>query len=347
MLKKLNRVLSITLILTVIGVSLFWVLQHRALDTSQGTPGVSGSVEPPQAQQTQKVSKASPGNILTDEKLATPEVQELLQARESPEYQDFLETHPGSVDEVFAFFESQGVQIDQNQFYAIFNRLFQEHFPHVSAEELEPQMREKLASLFLESGIQLETAAQGEGIEDLMAEFLAEKQNIAWLMEHFQGDYVAFGLWAIDVFQNPAPPATPTPVPLRASDPSVPVDANHPSTSAQDTSLDVEAKQRIDPHDNRDAQSVDKSVINRGSEFFIKDEDNTEEAFVPDSSKLPTNEESLRAALRKSFSAERYNAALTTLNRHGPQEGLHRLKASDPEVATHIERIFRKQKEEN
>ena len=347
MLEKLNRVLSITLILTVIGVGLLWVLQHRALNTLQGTPSVPGSVEPPETQQTQKVSKTSPGNILTDEKLAIPEIQELLQARESPEYQDFLETHPGSVDEVFAFFESQGVQIDQNQFYAIFNRLFREQFPLLSTDELEPQMREKLAKLFLESGIQLETAAQGEGVEDLMAEFLAEKQNVAWLMEHFQGDYIAFGLWAIDVFQHPTPLATPTPVPFHASDPAVLVDTNDPSTAAQDASLDAEPKQRIDPHDNREAQSVDRSAINGDSEFFTKDEDNTEEVFTPNSSKLPTNEESLRAALRESFSAERYNAAITTLNRHGPQEGLRRLKASDPEVATHIERIFRKQKEEN
>ena len=52
---------------------------------------------------------------------------------------------------------------------------------------------------------------------------------------------------------------------------------------------------------------------------------------------LPS-EENFQKALRQRFSPERFNTAMQTLNRYGPEEGLRRLKASDPEVAKYIER---------
>ena len=50
------------------------------------------------------------------------------------------------------------------------------------------------------------------------------------------------------------------------------------------------------------------------------------------------SEEDFQTALRQRFSPERFNTAMQTLNRYGPEEGLRRLKASDPEVAKYIER---------
>ena len=49
---------------------------------------------------------------------------------------------------------------------------------------------------------------------------------------------------------------------------------------------------------------------------------------------------------RDTFTPERFNTAIQTLNRYGPEEGLRRLKASDPEVATHVEHLIEKNKEE-
>ena len=54
---------------------------------------------------------------------------------------------------------------------------------------------------------------------------------------------------------------------------------------------------------------------------------------------LPTNE-SLEKNLRDAFSPTRFNRAMETLNRYGPDEGLRRLKKSDPEVAKRIERLL-------
>lgn len=51
-----------------------------------------------------------------------------------------------------------------------------------------------------------------------------------------------------------------------------------------------------------------------------------------------SSEEDFQKALRQRFSPDRFNTAMQTLNRYGPEEGLRRLKASDPEVAKYIER---------
>ena len=54
---------------------------------------------------------------------------------------------------------------------------------------------------------------------------------------------------------------------------------------------------------------------------------------------LPT-EESLETALREQFSPERLNRAMSTLNRYGWEEGLHRLRKADAEVAEQLERVL-------
>lgn len=52
---------------------------------------------------------------------------------------------------------------------------------------------------------------------------------------------------------------------------------------------------------------------------------------------LPTAE-SLETGLREQLSPERFNRAMSLLNRYGPQEGLQRLKATDPALASQIEK---------
>ncbi len=66
-----------------------------------------------------------------------------------------------------------------------------------------------------------------------------------------------------------------------------------------------------------------------------------EKQFLPE---LPA-EEDFEKALRQRFSPERFNRARATLNQYGPEEGLRRLKESDPEMATHVERLIQKRPE--
>ena len=59
-----------------------------------------------------------------------------------------------------------------------------------------------------------------------------------------------------------------------------------------------------------------------------------EKQLIPD---IPA-EADFEKTLRERFSVERFNRALSTLNQYGSEEGLRRLKESDPEIAEHIEK---------
>ena len=56
----------------------------------------------------------------------------------------------------------------------------------------------------------------------------------------------------------------------------------------------------------------------------------------PEPPAFPTKEE-LEASLKEQFSSERFDRAMSTLERYGPEEGLRRLREDDPEVANQIE----------
>ena len=58
-------------------------------------------------------------------------------------------------------------------------------------------------------------------------------------------------------------------------------------------------------------------------------------------SQIPTAEK-LESKLSEQFNPERYSKAMETLNRYGPEEGIHRLKETDPAVAEQIERLLKK-----
>lgn len=68
------------------------------------------------------------------------------------------------------------------------------------------------------------------------------------------------------------------------------------------------------------------------------------ESTLPEAPKLTTLVE-FEKRLHESFSPNRFNAAMQTLNRYGPEDGLRRLKASDPEVAKHFERFIEAEQE--
>ena len=69
----------------------------------------------------------------------------------------------------------------------------------------------------------------------------------------------------------------------------------------------------------------------------------TDTAVAPgltDAPKTPTNlptVEGFEASLKEQFSSERFERAMSTLDRYGPEEGLRRLRENDPEVAKRIE----------
>ena len=109
-------------------------------------------------------------------------------------------------------------------------------------------------------------------------------------------------------------------------------------------------KEKIDP-----TQQAAKDAENLQKQFKMLQDEAMKQLTKSDSKiqaelekqflqKLPS-EEDFEKVLRQRFSHERFNTAMQTLNRYGPEEGLRRLKGSDPEAAKHIERLLSKQQE--
>ena len=61
---------------------------------------------------------------------------------------------------------------------------------------------------------------------------------------------------------------------------------------------------------------------------------------------LPTLE-GLESSLKEQFSSERFERAMFTLERYGPEEGLRRLRESDPEVAKQVEKARHHNRQED
>ncbi len=57
-------------------------------------------------------------------------------------------------------------------------------------------------------------------------------------------------------------------------------------------------------------------------------------------SQIPTAEK-LESKISEQFNPERFSKAMETLNRYGPEEGIRRLKESDPAVAAQVERLLK------
>ncbi len=339
--------LIIGIILVAIAGYFFWKREQNAPQVAPNAvvsgeaPRHENTTEPPEkAAEINKVSRVKKmlNLIYTEEERASPDLQEWMQLLESPEFTAFLETNPTSLTDFYDFYESQGIKTDKSKVRALFQDTLTEHFPAKTAVDLEPQMRQELSNIFTESDIAFQQAVQ---------DFVDEEQNIAWVMEYFDGDFHEFGKWAVTVSENPVPLPTDTSTIVENNEMFIPTETEGDFPDAPTLS---EASQ--DPQDSErmseEPPSVPKDPLPtlKDMENLLKSDAELEAEFLklleqsfPAASKLPTIVE-LEKNLRQRFSPQRFNTAMQTLDRYGPEEGLRRLKESDPEVATHFERLI-------
>ena len=346
----MNRYLNVVLILTLVCSGVFlWVLIRRKPNVSpivpkelaeeKAPPPLEDALapRPAQSQSFKELMKI----VFTEEELASPKNQKLMQVIESPQFQEFLNTHPRSVGEYFDFFQAQGVLVDKNELFATLDNQFQKQFPEETPTELEPYMRELLSDFFRESNIDLRTQAGIKSFQQLIIEFLSDEQTAAWVNSHFQGDYNAFGQWAVEIFQNPTPIlSTESPI----------VGTNEVPIPGQLNLSDVASEGPIAPEDKEHLPSKELLSTDEIKPFTQGDvniETELGQSLILDLSErleLLTNE-AFESNLREKFSPEHFNRTTETLNQHGPEEGLRRLKRSNPEIAVWIENFLQKQQE--
>lgn len=251
----------------------------------------------------------------------------------SGDFFDFLATKP-TTKEFDQWWAERGFFYDAERF----KKAFREYFPTGEPEDYEPEMRAKYAALF--EGI------TGENETDMVfanaAKFITDSRNQAWIKGYFNREGISredtLTAWTSGIRQELIHGTTSNgktiadSVPLEFDIPSeidrLPQKVSPPEP---DTFIDVESADiSMDPFPSDDILQKDPETI--PAEML--------EAFeLPE---LPTAE-SIELQLREQlnperFSPQRLNTAMQTLNRYGPEEGVRRLKESDPEIAKILER---------
>ena len=269
---------------------------------------------------------------------ANPETKRAFEIIASGEYIEFLQTKP-SIREQDEFWAKHGFFRDPDRFM----KAFREQFPTGEPEDFEPEMRRKYAELF-------KGFTEENQIEILLTQhpkFIGNPRTYAWMKGYFNRDG-NFSAWTSSILQDI-------------------LDANSQKGTAEqaprptDSSAPDELDMFLDLFEQDDV-TEEKDLQRDVGTPAVFEESNT--ADIPESSlerpevvtldaleppELPTDK-SIETQLRthfdsKRFSPQRLNTALQTLNRYGPEEGLRRLNAADPEIAEYVKRTLRKQQE--
>lgn len=258
-----------------------------------------------------------------------PHVEKLRQAVDSPEYLEYLrkqdETAGFDAGLYLDFLKSQGASTHNGDEY--FEAIFRIYFPNGEPADYEPMMRKQLAEIALEN--------PSEDRRAVLRRFWEDPANNLWSQAHFRG-YVGVFDWADNIHQNAAnivAEFTPTNAAIDTAVPqATPTFTPEPSlTDAVEENGGI-LTQRENTVSLTDSQFPEEPETQPTKDIFVD---------IPNGS---TNAD-FENALRERFSPQRFRAAVQILNQYGPEEGIRRLKESDAEVATHIERLLQPNKE--
>ena len=267
----------------------------------------------------------------------------LYEAVNSPEYLEYQKKQDARIgtdlDLWWSFLESKGLSSGR----MAQEERFREYFPIGEYADYEPEMRKRLAELFLETGFSSTATNDEASVRQtigVLSQFRSEaEENSVWMRGYFNG-YVGDLEWAQEVRENAA---------------SIVTDADSVDILPVFTESDTVVEPT--PTDVAEESSGDEPEPLLLSEEAPTIEDVTQvpptieeieaellKTLFPDERALRT-QSNIQEVLREQFSPQRFNAAVQTLSQYGPQEGLRRLKESDPEIARYIERLIQRNKE--
>ena len=261
-------------------------------------------------------------------------VEERLQAAmESPAYAEYTRKQAErlgfNVVLWWEFLEAAGITHNGRILQAA---AFEKHFPDGGDyADYEPMMELAVAEMFLED--------PSQSVMDVLQRFNATQSNRVWRFGYFNG-YEGEYEWGQRIQRDAATivaNAARRQDTFEVSSPSVPE-----SLVTEGFSTDVGAAVR--PPDPSDIPTAIPSFAESETlpESFEALETQFFQGLEADVPVFPTDAR-LETQLRERFSPDRFSTATQTLRRYGPEEGLRRLKVSDPEVATHIERFLRRE----
>lgn len=266
----------------------------------------------------------------------------LYEAVNSPEYIEYQKKQNARIgtdlDLWWSFLESKGLSSGR----MAQEERFREYFPTGEYADYEPEMRETLAGLFLETELSATAVNDEWSVRQtigVLSQFRETEANSVWMRGYFKG-YVGDLEWAQEVRRNAANIVT------SADNSDTDPAFTEPDTPAEPTPTKV-----VEENLHSEPESLPFSEETLTHEDLTQEPQTVEDidaehlkTIFSDALDSPM-ETNIENVLREQFSPKRLNTAVQTLKRYGPQEGLRRLKASDPEIATHVERFIEHSKE--
>lgn len=274
-------------------------------------------------------------NGYTIEELEKPEIKKFFELMESQGYFGLV-LNGATQNELMNFLANNGL----TELRDLDHQPFRQHFSMGIPADYEPEMRERLKSLIIENG------GYDSGV---LGAFLDSPGGFAWYKSQFLAN-------------------------LRLNDPKGQDLGRDWLKNVEDEALEginASAQKSIETGMNQDMEDRQTSVVSPNTSTNTEpyqeslepkmDDASDNSKRLSENSALPVelqqfpelsdvinqlsdalNEEDIKTAFRDQFSPERFNRALQTLNQYGTEEGLRRLKESDPEVAKRIERLLSK-----
>lgn len=288
---------------------------------------------------------------LSEEQLANPHFQKVLEVMDSPEYAEL--PMPPSIREWKDLLESKGVPVTRGN-----PGFFTKQPPFMSLDDYEPIVRQRMAELFLAA--EPVDMTDPDAVLSQRIRVFSKLDNVvangrAWFWERFGDDWDGIHrvhegmennpavIWVTHVQQNAASIVADAKQTrgdaLEASAPSWDMSAvmESPSVSHSETEVPTTlgTSGSVPMADAEIEAAIEKSLTPQ-----LPD---TPTAKSPDT---PGNlQNNLENTLKARFSSERFERAMSTLEQYGPEEGLRRLRENDPEVAKRIEQ-HRKREED-
>ncbi|MDE0323108.1 MAG: hypothetical protein OXN27_04235 [Candidatus Poribacteria bacterium] len=270
---------------------------------------------------------------------SSPKMQRFLAYLESKEGRAFMDSFP-SFDELIAMQKRFGFFQESALDAAVIDGKYREHFPIGTVDENEPIIRDLIAEVILDAELHKDENPDRHRTQDVRHYLLSEDKIMSWLFKKFGTTPLQPSKWLRTAMEE-------TRLAEREKFLAAGKTAEPPQlTDVTEPVQPLELKEEDGfPSD----KTLSTSELERAPQSDAELEGKFAEQLAPDALKLlelPTEENS-ETTIRERFSPERFNRAMQTLSRHGPEEGLRKLKETDPEIAKHVERLINRKQEGN
>ncbi len=171
-----------------------------------------------------------------------------------------------------------------------------------------------------------------------MTNFVMNPDNATWIAVRFKDDREAYDVWMDQVIFRAEKGLVSRSAPTSelsngASTSPAPTNIDFPNSMQED----IPASEKTSPDSFVELEdSTIPDIDLRGSDPSVEPLKVAPQV-VPAAPALPI-EEDIKTTLSEQFSSERFDRAMSTLERYGAEEGLRRLRENDPEVAERIDR---------